>query len=72
MKKIRLIIQGMHCASCASNIERSLKKVSGVKEVSVSLMMNKGMVEAEDNVCDEELKKAVARTGYKVINVERS
>ena len=66
MKKIKLTIQGMHCASCASNIERSLKKVS------VSLMMNKGMVEAEDNVCDEELKKAVARTGYKVINVERS
>ena len=66
MKKIKLTIQGMHCASCASNIERSLKKVS------VSLMMNKGMVEAEDNVGDEELKKAVARTGYKVINVERS
>ena len=72
MKKIKLTIQGMHCASCASNIERSLKKVSGVKEVSVSLMMNKGRVEGEDNVGDEELKKAVARTGYKVINVERS
>ena len=72
MKNIKLTIQGMHCASCASNIERSLKKVSGVKEVSVSLMMNKGMVEAEDNVNDEDLKKAVARTGYKVINLERS
>ena len=72
MKKIRLIIQGMHCASCASNIERSLKKVSGVKEVSVSLMMNKGIVEAEDNVNDEELKKVVARTRYKVINLEKT
>ena len=72
MKKIKLTVQGMHCASCASNIERSLKKVLGVKEVSVSLMMNKGMVEAEDNVNDEDLKKAVARTGYKVINLERS
>ena len=72
MKKVKLSIEGMHCASCASNIERSLKKVSGVKEVSVSLMMNKGMVEVEDNVNDEELKKAVARAGYKVISVERS
>jgi len=72
MKNIKLTIQGMRCASCASNIERSLKKVLGVKEVSVSLMMNKGMVEAEDNVNDEDLKKAVARTGYKVINLERS
>ncbi|MBS3081350.1 heavy-metal-associated domain-containing protein, partial [Candidatus Pacearchaeota archaeon] len=27
MKKIKLTIEGMHCASCAGNIERSLKKV---------------------------------------------
>lgn len=72
MKKIKLTIQGMHCASCASNIERSLRKISGVKEVSVSLMMKKGIVEAENNVTEEDLKKAVARTGYKVINLEKA
>jgi len=71
MKKIKLAISGMHCASCASNIERSLKKVSGVKGVSVSLMLNKGMVEAEDAVSDEDLKKAVKRAGYNVISVEK-
>mgnify|MGYP001606262526 FL=1 len=70
MKKIKLIIQGMHCASCASNIEKSLKKVSGVKDVSVSLMLKKGTVEADDNVSEEEIKKAVARAGYKVLKVE--
>ena len=71
MKKIKITISGMHCASCASNIERSLKKVRGVKEVNVSLMANKGFVEAEDAVSDEELKKAVARTGYKTLNIEK-
>ncbi len=71
MKKLKLTIQGMHCASCASNIERSLKKVPGVKEVSVSLMLNKSTVEAEDSVSDDDLKKAVARAGYKVANVEK-
>ena len=71
MKKIKLTIQGMHCASCASNIERSLKKVSGVKEASVSLMLNKGTVEADDSVPEEELKKAVARAGYKVAKAEK-
>jgi len=70
MKKLKLSIQGMHCASCASNIEKSLGKVEGVKSVNVSLMMKKGYVEAEDNVSDEELKKAVARAGYKVISIE--
>lgn len=73
MEKIKLILSGMHCASCASNIERSLKKVPGIKEVSVSLMLKKGMIELEENsnVTDEDLKKAVARAGYKLVEVER-
>lgn len=70
MKKLKISIEGMHCSSCASNIERSLKKVSGIKEASVSLMMKKGTVEAEDNVNDDEIKKAVARAGYKVSKIE--
>ena len=60
----------MHCASCASNIERSLKKVHGVKSASVSLLLKKGIVECEGSVSDEELKKAVSRAGYKAISVE--
>ena len=70
MKKLKLIIDGMHCASCASNIEKSLRKVQGVKEVSVSLMLKKGTVEAEDFVKEEDIKKAVARAGYKVVRIE--
>lgn len=70
MKKIKLTIEGMHCASCASNIERSIRKVSGVKEVSISLMLKKGNIEAEDSVSEEELKKAVARAGYKATKIE--
>jgi len=70
MKKLKIMIEGMHCASCASNIERSLKKVNGVKDANVNLMMRKGFVEAEDNVKDEELKKAVSRAGYKVVSIE--
>ena len=71
MKKIKITISGLHCASCASNIERSLRKVHGVKGANVSLMTNKGFVEAEDVVSDEELKKAVARAGYKALNIEK-
>ena len=71
MKKIKLTITGMHCGSCAGNIERSLKKVLGVKTASVSMMTNKGIVEAEDAVSNSDLEKAVARAGYKVLNVEK-
>jgi len=71
MKKIKLTIEGMHCASCSSNVERSLKKVPGVKDVRVSVMTYKGFVEADDNVKEEEMKKAVSRAGsYEVVEVE--
>lgn len=68
MKK--LFIEGMHCASCASNVERSLKKIKGVKSVNVSLMTRKAIVDVDSTVSDDDLKKAVARTGYKLIKIE--
>jgi copper chaperone CopZ len=67
MKKIKMTISGMHCGSCAGNIERSLKKVSGVKEVSVSAVTNKAFVEVEDDSSEEEMKKAISKAGYKVV-----
>ena len=70
MTRRKISIQGMHCSSCASNIEKSLKRVPGVKEASVSLMTKKGFVECDDKVSSEDLKKAVARAGYKAISVE--
>ena len=73
MKKIKLKIEGMHCASCASNIEKSLKKIAGIKTANVNLLLKKGTIELEENsnIPDDELKKAVARVGYKLIGIER-
>lgn len=70
MKKVKLSISGMHCASCAGNVARSLKGVSGVKECTVSPVTNKAFIECEDNVSEEDMKKAVAKLGYKVVKVE--
>ncbi|MBI3622712.1 heavy-metal-associated domain-containing protein [Candidatus Pacearchaeota archaeon] len=70
MMKIKINIEGMHCASCATNIERSLKKVSGVSEVNVSVIGKKAFVEVNEKVPEEELKKAVARAGYKTLSIE--
>lgn len=64
MKKATIIIEGMHCASCASNIERSLKKVQGVKNASVSLIFKKGTAEVEDSVNAQSLADAVKKIGY--------
>ncbi len=70
MKKSIIDIEGMDCASCAMNIERSLKKVQGVKSANVNLLMKKGFVEAEDNVSEHDMKNAVKRAGYEATNVE--
>ena len=72
MKKLKLSISGMHCGSCAGNIERSLKKVSGVKEVRANAITNKAFVEADDKTSEDEMKKAVAIVGYKVVSIENN
>lgn len=35
-KKSTLIVSGMHCASCALNIEKAMKKTEGVKDAVVN------------------------------------
>lgn len=64
MKKFKVEVSGMHCASCASNIERSLKKVRGVRNASVMLLLKKCMVECEDSVSEGEIRQAIKRAGY--------
>jgi len=69
--KLTIKLEGMHCASCSANIERSLKKIHGVKEVRVNLLAKKAYIEAEHNISEEEIKKAVSKVGeYKVTGIE--
>jgi len=71
MKKIKLSIKGMHCASCASNIEKSLKKVQGVKNARVNFLAKKAFVDIEDSANEEDIIKAVSEIGdYKVSKIE--
>ena len=59
-------ISGMHCASCAGIIERSLKKVSGVKEANVNFAAEKARVLYDYAlVTTEQLINAVKKAGYK-------
>jgi Cu+-exporting ATPase len=68
-KKIALNVTGMTCASCASNIERSLKHTSGVLDATVSLAMNKAHVEYVPGAVDEAgLEKAVVDAGYGILH----
>jgi len=71
MRKAKLNIEGMHCSSCAVNIENRLKKVSGVKDARVNLILKKGFIEVGESVKNEDLKKAVSEIGdYKITGIE--
>ncbi len=60
-----LNISGMHCASCAQVIEKSLNKVKGVKSANVNLASEKAQVVLTDGQnLDEKLIKAVQDVGY--------
>lgn len=65
-KRISIAISGMHCSSCASLIERSLKKIQGVKEANVNFVAEKASVfYNEQEVGENDLIKAVEKAGYK-------
>ncbi|MEK6903472.1 MAG: heavy metal-associated domain-containing protein [Nanoarchaeota archaeon] len=69
MKKATLVIEGMHCASCASNIEKSMGKVKGVSNIRVNVLMKKGYADCADTVTESDVKQAVKRAGYTAIQV---
>lgn len=65
MKKITFPITGMHCASCATNIQRRVKKVPGVAEASVNYANEQAMVEYDERQAGEQdLAAAVTSLGY--------
>ena len=63
---VKLQIVGMTCASCVLRVEKSLKSVPGVLEVSVNLATEQAFVDAAPSVSAEALAAAVRKAGYDV------
>lgn len=65
MEKITLNISGMHCASCAINIESVLEKNKGVLDVHINFASEKAYIEYNpEEISIEDLIKAVQKIGY--------
>lgn len=65
MKKLTFPVSGMHCTSCAVNIQRMLKRVPGVKEASVNFASEQANILCDPSVTNLQLKTAVSNLGYK-------
>lgn len=73
MEKITLNISGMHCASCAGNIEGALRKIAGVKSARVNFALEKAQVEFEpERIGAQDLISAIEKAGYKAKVPEES
>jgi len=59
MRKTKISVGGMHCASCALNIERALKKKPGVDQANVNFSIARASVIYDEKGIDE---RAIIKT----------
>lgn len=58
-------VTGMTCAACSAHVEKSVRKLPGIKEVQVSLLQNRMTVEYDEKASDSaSIIKAVEQGGY--------
>jgi P-type Cu+ transporter len=62
------IVKGMHCASCASIIERTVKKIPGVENIAVNSGTEKAKISFDaDKTSPEEFNKKLEPLGYSLM-----
>lgn len=63
--KHKFNVTGMSCAACSARVEKAVRPIAGVGEVSVNLLKNSMVVEFEsDAASDEQICRAVEAAGY--------
>ena len=64
LKKVKLNISGMHCASCEVTIERKFKTINGVEKVNVNYVTSKAELLCHQYPNIDALKASVKDDGY--------
>ncbi|MCM1182865.1 MAG: copper resistance protein CopZ [Roseburia sp.] len=69
MVKITLGIEGMACGMCETHINEAVRTAFSVKKVTSSHTKKQTIILAEQDIPAQDLKDAIARTGYEVVSV---
>ena len=73
MSRLTFDITGMHGASCAATIERSVSKLAGATDVYVNIAANKLTLTADDQILSApEVADTVKSCGYQAVLVSRT
>ena len=71
MVQKRFNVTGMSCSSCSACVDGAVRKLNGVKEVSVSLLTNSMIVEFDEAILDSDaIVAAVVKSGFGASAVE--
>jgi len=69
--EILVHVSGMSCASCANTVEKTVKKLPGVKDAAVNLVSGMAKVVYDHSLTGiREIKNAIEKSGYGVSKVE--
>ncbi|MGC9318447.1 MAG: heavy metal translocating P-type ATPase [Armatimonadota bacterium] len=73
LRKVRLAVSGIHCASCVRRVEQAMEAVPGVLSAAVNLSDQSAVVEYDAHETQlQEIVAAVSRAGYEAAVVEES
>ncbi len=65
-------IKGMHCASCASIIEKKVSKLSGIKNIAVNYASEKAQIDFDEKVAPPtSINNEIEKLGYSLVLPER-
>ncbi|MEN3045105.1 MAG: heavy metal translocating P-type ATPase [Candidatus Hydrothermales bacterium] len=69
-KKLKIKIGGMHCPTCAKNIENSLKKLKGINNVNINLLKETATITYDESLIKiENIRKNIEQTGYEFLGI---
>jgi len=73
MKKKQFYISNMNCDSCVSHISEAIKKLHGIKKISIDLINEKADVVFEsDKITEKKIIKKIRKAGYTAVLLEDS
>ena len=70
MLKITVQIEGMQCGMCEAHVNDAIRNAIKVKKVASSHSTGQTVILAEKAIDEDQLKKAVEATGYRVLSVQ--
>lgn len=69
MTKKKFKISGMHCTSCAMNIDGELEDTDGIKQANTNYAKSQTEVEFDENkITDKQIIDIIEKTGYMADN----